>query len=304
MGTPTPEELDVPVRGGSLAVLRWPGDGPVVLAAHGITANALSWALVAQALDGAATLVAPDLRGRARSSALPGPHGMAVHADDLVAVLDHLGASDAVLAGHSMGAFVAAVTAVRNPHRVSGLVLVDGGVPFPTPPGSDIDALLTAVIGPAMQRLRMTLPSHEAWLAFWREHPALGPDWSPAMEAYVHRDLAGVPPEIRSACRLDAVRVDGAQVLQDEETLGAVRHLPGAATLLWASRGMQNEAQGLYDEERLGYAALPPNVRPTKVDDVNHYTILLAEPGARAVAAAIRTATQARSEDDPSATTR
>src|SRR5690242_12967876 len=60
-----PEEFDVPVAGGRLRVCRWRGDGPVVLAAHGITANALSWAPVAQALKGRAVLVAPDLRGRA-----------------------------------------------------------------------------------------------------------------------------------------------------------------------------------------------------------------------------------------------
>ncbi|MER6985207.1 hypothetical protein ABT317_51805, partial [Streptomyces carpinensis] len=51
------EELGVPVDGGELAVLRWPaGDpgAPVVLAVHGITANALSWARVAHHLAGRA----------------------------------------------------------------------------------------------------------------------------------------------------------------------------------------------------------------------------------------------------------
>jgi len=67
-----PERIDVPVEGGTLAAYRWSGDGPVVLAAHGITSNHRSWGLVAAALDGAATLVAPDLRGRGRSNGLPG----------------------------------------------------------------------------------------------------------------------------------------------------------------------------------------------------------------------------------------
>jgi hypothetical protein len=46
------QEFDVPVAGGNLRVVEWPGDGPVVLAAHGITANALSWARVAELLGG------------------------------------------------------------------------------------------------------------------------------------------------------------------------------------------------------------------------------------------------------------
>ena len=90
--SPAPERIDVPVEGGTLAAYRWSGDGPLVLAAHGITSNHRSWGLVAEALAGDATLVAPDLRGRGRSNELPGPYTVARHADDCAALLDHLGA--------------------------------------------------------------------------------------------------------------------------------------------------------------------------------------------------------------------
>lgn len=62
------EEIKVPVAGGELAAVRWPAagpDAPVVVALHGITANALSWGPVARLLAGRVTLIAPDLRGRA-----------------------------------------------------------------------------------------------------------------------------------------------------------------------------------------------------------------------------------------------
>jgi len=75
-----------------------------VLAAHGVTASLMTWRTVARELDGGACLLAPDLRGRRRSAALPGPYGMAVHVADLLAVLDHVGAASVVLAGPSMGA--------------------------------------------------------------------------------------------------------------------------------------------------------------------------------------------------------
>jgi pimeloyl-ACP methyl ester carboxylesterase len=131
----------------------------VVLAAHGITANALSFGRVAEALAGRVDLVAPDLRGRAGSAGLPGPYGMAAHAADLIAVADHLGLDRVPLAGHSMGGFVVASTAAAYPDRVSGVLLVDGGVSLPVPAGVDVDAVLHAVIGPAMQRLSMTFAS-------------------------------------------------------------------------------------------------------------------------------------------------
>nr|MBA2555364.1 alpha/beta fold hydrolase [Geodermatophilaceae bacterium] len=118
--------FEVPVDGGVLTVGRWSGgpEAPVVLAAHGITGNHLSWAAVARALDGAVTLVAPDLRGRGRSNGLPEPFGIRAHADDLAAVLDELGIAKTALVGHSMGGFVATTAAAVHPERFGPLVLV------------------------------------------------------------------------------------------------------------------------------------------------------------------------------------
>lgn len=298
----TYEELRVPVRGGHLTVLRWPAAdaaAPAVVALHGITSNALSWAAVARRLAGRVTLVAPDLRGRAGSSALPGPYGMAAHADDAVAVADVLGLRDAVLAGHSMGAFAAAVAGCRRPERFRSLLLVDGGVGFPVPPGLSTDDLLAAVLGPAMERLRTSFPDRAAYRAFWRRHPAFAPYWEPEMEAHLMRDLVGTEPELRSSCRLDAIRADGADTL-GEETARAVHRLTVEGELLWAERGLLDEPQGLYDEQRLKAAELDTTpIRTLAVPGTNHYTLLLGDKGASVVADRLLTATGA----DPAAST-
>jgi pimeloyl-ACP methyl ester carboxylesterase len=279
------EEFDVPVAGGLLRVCRWPGDGPVVLAAHGITANALAFAPVAEALAGRVELVAPDLRGRARSGALPGPYGMAAHVGDLIAVADHLGVDRVPLAGHSMGGFVVAATAAAHPERVGGVLLVDGGVALPVPPEADVDQVLTAVIGPAMRRLDMTFADADAYLDFFRAHPALRDGWSDAVAAYVLRDLVGEPPAMRSSCAIDAVRADATDTLIDRVTVAAVRELRGPARLMWAPRGLQNEEQGLYDESRLAAAGLDPaRIAIERVPDVNHYSVLF-DPRAAALVA-------------------
>ena len=281
------EELRVPVAGGELAALRWPAreaGAPVVVALHGITANALSWGPVARALAGRVTLIAPDLRGRAASSGLPGPYGIAAHADDAAALTGALGLGRVVLAGHSMGAFVAALAAVRHPERFGPLLLVDGGAGFPAPTHLSPDALLTAVIGPAMDRLSMTFPDRAAYRSFWQAHPAFAGAWSAEVDAYIQRDLTGEEPELRSTCRIEAVRADGAGLFADE-VLSAVRNLPSPATLLWAQRGLMDEAQGLYDETRLAAAGLAGTaVRTVRMADVNHYTVLTGEKGAEEVA--------------------
>ncbi|GAB2679511.1 alpha/beta hydrolase [Thalassiella azotivora] len=310
---PEPPAHRVPVAGGRLAVHELaagppasrardddgaPADRPLVVALHGITANALSWTAVAERLAGRVRLVAPDLRGRAASADVPGPVGLAAHADDVVAVLDALGADDAVLVGHSMGAFVAALTAARHPGRVRLLVLVDGGVGFPAPEGTDLDAVLEAVIGPAMRRLSMTFADRDAHLAYWREHPALGPlldtAAGPHLERYLDHDL--VPADtggLRSSCRLDAVRADGRDVLTDARTLAAVRSSGVPTSLLWAPRGLLDEPQGLYDESRLAAAGLPGTVTVRRVDGTNHYSVLLAPAGVDAVAQAVVEAAEA-----------
>ena len=260
-------EFDVAVAGGRLRVVEWPGDGPPVLAAHGITANALSWAAVARELAGRVRLVAPDLRGRAGSAGLPGPYGLAAHAADLVAVADHLGADRVALAGHSMGGFVVTETAARYPSRVSSVLLVDGGVPLDVPPGSDVDAALLATIGPAVQRLSMTFPTLADYVAFFAANPALGRYWTDDVAAYVARDYTGTG----SSCVRDAVRADAADMLTRPARSAGY-------PLLWAPRGMQDQDRGLYAAERL--AAVDAELVP----DVNHYTILLGAGAARVAA--------------------
>ena len=285
--------LRVPVRGGELGGYVWPAvrdDAPVVVAAHGITANSMSWAAVAEQLAGTVTLVAPDLRGRADSRTLGGPYGVAAHAADLVAVLDELGVASAVALGHSMGAYVAAVAAAGHPERFDAALLVDGGVAFATPAPEDVDETLQAVLGPAMARLEMSFHDLGEYREYWRAHPAFAGAWSRWVEDYISHDLVGEPPRTQSSCVAEAVRADGADILTDSGTHAAVHALRPPSRLLWAPRGLLDEPTGLYNEARLAEAGLP--VSTIRVSDTNHYTVTLGEPGAATIAAHVREITQ------------
>ncbi|MEV7772548.1 alpha/beta hydrolase [Kitasatospora sp. NPDC086791] len=279
-----PEELSVPVPGGDLAVLRWPAEepgAPTVVAVHGITANGLAWYEVARRLAGRVTLVAPDLRGRGASRSVAGPYGLARHADDVAALITALDAGPAVVVGHSMGAWVTALAAVRHPELVRRVLLVDGAVTFPIPEGGRSEDALATVLGPALARLSMTFPDREAYRDFWRRHPAFGGAWSEGIDAYTQRDLVGAAPELRSSCVLEAVQTDGAQVLLDQDAAAAVHRLPCPAEFLWAERGLLDEPQGLYDHQRIEVAGLDGDRVPAElVPDSNHYSILWGEAGA------------------------
>jgi pimeloyl-ACP methyl ester carboxylesterase len=293
-GFRVPEQLNVPVRGGDLSTLHWPAESPgapVVVLVHGITGNGLAWARVAGALGTDVEVFAPDLRGRAGSAGLSGPYGITTHAEDLLALLDAVGAQQAVLAGHSMGAFVVAVAAAGIARdRVRGVVLVDGGLPFPAAPGADVETTLGAMLGPALARLALTFPDLAAVRAFWAQHPAVGP-WVdvPSVAAYLARDVVPTEGGLRSACVPEAISVDGGEFLTDERVLAATADLPVPATLLWAPRGLLDETPGLYDERRLaGPERSGLTVR--LVPDSNHYSILWAEHGVAAIREVVRAA--------------
>ena len=266
--------LTVPADGGHLAVSHWPGSGPPVVALHGITANSLAFTALADALPHL-DLYAPDLRGRAGSARLPGPYGLAAHVADTLGLLDHLGRRQAVVIGHSMGAFVAALAAARHPERFPHVVLVDGGLAFPAPPGTDIDQLLQAVIGPAMERLRMTFETREAYQAYFRAHPALAPHWNAHLAAYVDHDLTGRAPNLRSSCVLDAVRADGTDILTDPEAHAALHRRQVRATFFHAERGLLDEPRALYTPGQITTAHLDPaRVSTHHIPGTNHYSIL------------------------------
>ncbi|RKE19205.1 alpha/beta fold hydrolase [Streptomyces sp. TLI_171] len=273
----SPQTLTVPVDGGELAVLHWPATAPgapVVVAVHGITANALAWGALAGLLAGRVALYAPDLRGRAASRDLPGPYGLARHAEDVAALITALDAGPVRLVGHSMGAWVGAVTAARHPALVRELTLVDGAVSFPLPPGVREEDALAAVLGPALTRLSMTFESRAAYRAFWQAHPAFDP-WTEDLDAYTQRDLVGAEPELVSSCVHEAITTDGTQVLLDQEAAGAIHGLTVPARLLYAERGLMDEPQALYDEERLTAAKV--TVPTERVADTNHYSIIRSE---------------------------
>ncbi len=280
------DAFDVAVPGGDLRVGRWTApdpEAPVVLTAHGVTANHLTWALVADQI--ALTVVAPDLRGRGGSAGLQGHAGMERHADDLLAVLDHLDVERAVVAGHSMGGFVAAAFADRHPERTAALVLLDGGLPLPAPPpGVTPERALAAALGPAAERLTMTFRSAEEYLDFWRPHPAFGQDWGPSVEDYLRYDLVGEPPQLRSSVSLSVLEDDSREQLDEEAIDSRVRRAPQGTIFLRAGYGLLAEPGGLYPPELVAeYQRRYPHLDFRSLDEVNHYTLLLGRDGVATV---------------------
>ncbi len=281
--------ISAAVDGGRLHGGEWnPSGATTVVAVHGITANHLAFALLAEALP-RHRLLAPDLRGRGASRTLPGPWGIDRHAEDVAGLITASTPGPVVLVGHSMGGFVAAALVRRFPDLVSALVLVDGGLPFPLPVGIDADQAIEQTLGPALQRLQQTFPSREAYRRFWRAHPALRESWSDAVTDYVDYDLVGSPPELRSSVSSQAVLQDAREQFQDPDTADLLGGFAGPARLLVVSRGLLDQPPGLYPEEELvRWRSRLPSLTIDEVPQLNHYTIMLHPSGAARVAESVR----------------
>jgi pimeloyl-ACP methyl ester carboxylesterase len=100
------------------------GQGPAVLLLHQTPWFSVQY-LRAQPWLAAAGVraVAIDTPGYGLSDLPAQPPTIEAYADNLVAVLDHLGLAAVVVAGHHTGALIAAAFAHRHPNRVAGAIL-------------------------------------------------------------------------------------------------------------------------------------------------------------------------------------
>jgi pimeloyl-ACP methyl ester carboxylesterase len=289
------ERIDVAVAGGPLATFRLGNrtDAPAVIAIHGITSTSRTWLAIARALGDRASLIALDLRGRGRSNALGPPFGIDAHVRDVIAVLDRFDLPRAVIAGHSLGAYIAARLATLHPDRVDGLVLVDGGLTIPDSKGVDPEKFMQAFLGPTLARLRMSFADNAAYRAWWAEHPAVvHADIDAAdLSEYAAHDLVGEAPEMRSSVNPDVVRDDGVDLFEVSDATA----LAVPAVLLCAPRGMVDDPKPMQPLSLVeSWAAQDPGRRRAiEVPDVNHYTIAWGAHGAAMVADEIARAVSA-----------
>lgn len=100
------------------------GRGTPLVLIHGFPLDHSIWDDITPLLTPTFDLILPDLRGFGESVSSAPAWTMRDLADDLAALLDHLGLDSVFLAGHSMGGYVALAFADAYPQRVRGLALV------------------------------------------------------------------------------------------------------------------------------------------------------------------------------------
>lgn len=106
------------------------GEGVPILGIHGTPSSAVMWETAAGELARHGRCITYDRRGFLRSAVrAPIPRAdLDDHVDDALALLDSLDATPAIVIGRSTGGLIALEVALRAPHAVRALVLLEPAV--------------------------------------------------------------------------------------------------------------------------------------------------------------------------------
>lgn len=102
------------------------GQGTPIVLIHGFPLNRMIWEAQWEGLFEHGRIIAPDLRGFGESEMIDAPVEISTYADDVREFLDALGVREpAIIAGLSMGGYVAMAYWRRYPNHVAGLILAN-----------------------------------------------------------------------------------------------------------------------------------------------------------------------------------
>ena len=104
------------------------GSGIPLVLLHGFPFDHTIWDEVIGELEKGIRVIAPDLRGHGCSVVTKSDFSISDMASDIIELMDHLHVNGAVIAGHSMGGYIALEIARKFPDRVSGLVLISSHI--------------------------------------------------------------------------------------------------------------------------------------------------------------------------------
>ena len=104
------------------------GSGRPVVLLHGGLGNGAMFGPNIPRLAADHTVVLPDLQAHGRTADIDRPLDIRLMADDIAALIDHLGLEKPDIVGYSLGGGVAFFTAVRHPEKVGRLVMASAHI--------------------------------------------------------------------------------------------------------------------------------------------------------------------------------
>ena len=104
------------------------GSGRPLILLHGGLGSGEMFGPILPALTANHQVIAPDLQGHGRTADVDRPLSIETMADDIAALIKHLGLEKPDVMGYSLGGGVALVTALRHPEVVGRLIVVSAHI--------------------------------------------------------------------------------------------------------------------------------------------------------------------------------
>jgi pimeloyl-ACP methyl ester carboxylesterase len=104
------------------------GTGRPMILLHGGLGSGEMFGPILPALAAKHQVIAPDLQGHGRTADIDRPIDIRLMADDIAALIDHLGLEKPDIVGYSLGGGVAFFTAVKYPDKVGKLVMASANI--------------------------------------------------------------------------------------------------------------------------------------------------------------------------------
>lgn len=170
------------------------GSGPALVLLHGFPESSAIWKAFIAVLSHEFTVIAPDLPGHGKTAVFNTTHTMKFMAETVHAVLEQEAVKQCVVAGHSMGGYVALALVKMYPKLARGLVL------FHSHAAPDSEQAKE-------NRLRTIRIVDENRLAFIRNfipelfNPAYVEKFTPEIEVLKQETASGPPEGIAAALR-------------------------------------------------------------------------------------------------------
>jgi len=132
-------EYDIDIDGKQMHTVRTGPGGrgkPVLVLVHGFSDDGPCWTPTARDLADEYDIIMPDARGHGKSGRVQ-PGEVVDQTGDLAGLMQALGLEKAIVAGHSMGAWMASELAARFPELVRAVILEDAPWRRPRPEDSE-----------------------------------------------------------------------------------------------------------------------------------------------------------------------
>src|SRR5881392_4060260 len=137
------------------------GDGPPLILLHGGLGSGETFGPVLTQLAKRPQVTAVDLQGHGRTADLDRPIDIRLMADDIAALIDHLGLEEPDLVGYSLGGGVAFFTASKYAEKVGRLVMASAHIDSDAMP-PEMRAQQAQVSSAALQFMKDT-PMYELY---------------------------------------------------------------------------------------------------------------------------------------------